>query len=371
MGAKNTNVLELVSGWEAVEQIFKCIFIGLWQFIKISVKRFWKGHRRKSLKDHSPVELTVDSSIGTHCYIKIMGVKYHYVASGPKNGQVVLILGDAPDNGNLWCPTWSAVVRRLMETGYYVVSLDLRGTGGSEGGARWDLSPPQAVAELSALMKAIGVSQAKPAVVIGFGIGGMLSWYLAHCHGHLISKMAVIGAPHPNLYWQNPPAVFCNGVLHFIQWPYLPERWLAEGELQDGENGRWASSRACDWTGALNYLRGAAWWRIRAGHLVEAPVLLVGATNGALLVVASTLHCSASKIRLVEKPDPTDEKLPAIMLDFLIETKDTAKKQPQEVSRSIIRGLLGAVADRGRELTSKLVNGACNVNSSLVLPVQG
>ncbi|XP_059053025.1 epoxide hydrolase 4-like [Achroia grisella] len=369
MGVKNNNVLEVVSGWEAVELIFKCVFIGLWQCIKISVKMLWKGHRRKLLRNHSTIELTVDSSIGTHCYIKVMGVKYHYVESGPKHGRIVLILGDAPDNGNLWGPTWPTVVRRLSETGYHVISLDLRGTGGSEGGARWDLSPPQAVEELSALMRALGVSQNKPAVVIGFGIGGMLSWYLAHCHGHLISKMAIIGALHPNLYWQNPP-VFCNGALHFVQWPYLPERWLAEGELQDGEDGRWTSSRACDWTGALNYIRGAAWWRIRSGHIVEAPVLLVGATTGAALVVASALHCSASKIRLVDKPDPTDEKLPAIVLDFLIEKKAPILKQPQEVSRSMLRGLLGAVADRGRELTSKLMHGT-NDNSSLVIPVQG
>ncbi|KAM3960061.1 LOW QUALITY PROTEIN: epoxide hydrolase 4 [Aphomia sociella] len=369
MGAKSNNVLEVISGWEAVELVFKCIFIGLWQVIKIFVKGLWKGHRRKSIRDHSPVELTVDSSIGTHCYIKIMGVKYHYVESGPKLGQVVLILGDAPDNGNLWAPTWSGVVRRLTETGYHVVSLDLRGTGGSESGKRRHL-PPRAVEELSTLMKALGVSQSRPAIVIGFGIGGMLTWYLAHCYDHLISKMVVIGAPHPNLYWQSPPAAFCNGALHFIQWPYLPERWLADGELEGGENGRWASSRACDWTGALNYVRGAAWWRIKPEHRVEVPSLLVGATTGAVLVVASALRCSASKIHLVEKPDPTDAELPKIVLEFLIDVKEpTVKSSPPEITRGLI-GLLGAVAGRGRELTNKLVHRSSESNS-LLLPVQG
>lgn len=41
--------------------------------------------------------------------------------------------------------------------------------------------------------------------------------YLAHCHTSLISKFCVIGAPHPNLYWQYPPAAFCDSALHFIQ----------------------------------------------------------------------------------------------------------------------------------------------------------
>lgn len=72
MGVKSEKVLDVVSGWEAVELIFKCVFVGLWQMIKLSVRRLWKGHRRKISKNRPPVELTIDSSIGIHCYIKIM-----------------------------------------------------------------------------------------------------------------------------------------------------------------------------------------------------------------------------------------------------------------------------------------------------------
>ncbi|XP_047531372.1 epoxide hydrolase 4-like isoform X2 [Vanessa atalanta] len=256
MGVKRKQVLDVVSGWESVELILKCVFVGLWQMIQLSVRRLWKGHRRKLSKNSPPVELTVDSSIGIHCYIKIMGVKYHYVETGPKNGQIVLILGDAPDNGDLWVPSWSSVVRRLAELGHHVITLDLRGNGASEPGDRIDLSPPRAVEELKSLLIALGVSESDPAVVIGFGIGGMLTWYLVHCEGSLVSKFAVIAAPHPNLYWQHPPAAFCHRSLHFIQWPYFPEKWLAEGAMQEGS--QWASSRARDWSGALNYVRSAA-----------------------------------------------------------------------------------------------------------------
>lgn len=114
----------------------------------------------------------------TKLYVKIIlqGVKYHYVETGPKTGGIVLILGDAPDAASLWVPSWSSVVRRLAENGYHVITLDLRGTGGSEGGHRSDLSPPKAVDELSALLAALGASGNNPAIVIGFGIGGMLAW---------------------------------------------------------------------------------------------------------------------------------------------------------------------------------------------------
>ncbi|XP_047025278.1 epoxide hydrolase 4-like isoform X1 [Helicoverpa zea] len=361
MGARNLKVLQVISGWQAVELILKCVFVGIWQIIEISVKGLWKGARRK-VKDTPPVELTIDSSVGTHCYIKVMGVKYHYVETGPRTGQKVLILKDAPDSGNLWGPNWANAVRRLAETDHHVMTLDLRGTGGSEGGSRSELSPPRAVEELSALLKALGVTENRPAVVIGFGVGGMLAWYLVHSRGPLISKFAVINAPHPNLYWQFPPAAFCHRVLHFIQmplninplyllqWPHFPERWFAEGELNDCD-GRWASSRACDWTGALNYIRGAAWWHVRPGLRTSAPALLVGDKDSAGQLVASAQHCTTSTLRLVTKPEPNSKELAVVLLDFLI----SKEKFIEEVPRGLMGRMFGAVADRGRELTARLV----------------
>uniref|UniRef100_A0AAU7BBM9 Membrane epoxide hydrolase n=1 Tax=Maruca vitrata TaxID=497515 RepID=A0AAU7BBM9_MARVT len=354
MGARNRKVLEVVTGWQAVELVLKCLFIGIWQIIQILVKRLWKGHRRKLVKNCPPVELTVDSSIGKHCYIKIMGVKYHYIASGPKSGQVVLILSDAPETEDLWSPTWTRVVKRLTDSGHHVVTLDLRGTGGSEGGTRSDLSPPRAVEEISMLMDALGVSEDKPAVLIGFGVGGMLTWYLAHCYGPLISKFAVVGAPHPNLYWQYPPATFCQGALHFIQWPHFPERWLADGELQGGEEGRWASSRARDWAGALNYVRGAAWWRVREGHRISCPGLLVGSHASAAQLVSSAQYCASSTLRLVARPGPSDKDLPAAVLDDLLDPPVSGRVE-EVPPRGLVGRVLGAVAGRGRELTARLV----------------
>ncbi|CAH2085017.1 unnamed protein product [Euphydryas editha] len=352
MSVKNQKVLDAVSGWEAVELIIKCVFVGLWQMIKLSVRRLWKGHRRKLSKNVPPVELTVDSSIGIHCYIKIMGVKYHYVETGPKYGKIVLILGDAPDTGDLWVPSWSSVVRRLAELGHHVITLDLRGTGASEPGDRSDLSPPRAVAELKFLLTTLGVSDTKPAIVIGFGIGGMLTWYLVHCEGSLVSKFAVVSAPHPNLYWQHPPAAFCDRSLHFIQWPYFPEKWLAEGAMQEGV--RWASSRARDWSGALNYVRGAAWYRIHPEHKVQARGLLVGDRDSAAQLVASAQFCAHPALRLLSNPNPRDKDLPRLVLDFLV----GKQKQPEDVPKGLMGRVLGAVADRGRELTARLASPA-------------
>lgn len=348
MGANSKKILQCVSGWQAVELILQCVILGAWQILQMSVLRLWRGHKRK-IKSVPSVELTVDSSVGTHCYIKVKGVKYHYVETGPRSGQPVLILKDAPDTGNLSGHNWVEMVRKLEDTHHHVVTLDLRGTGGSEGGRRSDLSPPRAVEELSTLLGALGVTENRQATVIGFGIGGMLTWYLVHSRGPLISKFAVISAPHPNLYWQYPPAPFCHKALHFIQWPHFPERWLADGELRSKEI-PWASCRACDWTGALNYVRGAAWWQIRTGFRTSPSALLVGDKESAAQLVASAQHCTTSTLRVVSKPEPGNKELTDILLDFLI-----AKEKLEEVPRGIMGRMFEAVADRGRVLTSKLV----------------
>ncbi|XP_050678846.1 epoxide hydrolase 4-like [Leptidea sinapis] len=348
MSVKNNKVIQTVSGWVAVEILFQCVIIGFWQLFQLALRRLWKGHRRKLSKNVPPVELAVDTSIGIHCYIIVQGVKYHYVETGPKNGQLVLILGDAPDIGNLWVPSWSSVVQRLAENGYHVVTLDLRGTGGSESGDRCDLSPPKAVEELAALLQALEVSENSPAIVIGFGIGGMLTWYLVHCQGAMIHKFIVVGAPHPNLYWQHPPAAFCHRSLHFIQWPHFPERWLAEMETRDGA--RWSRSRARDWSGALNYVRGAAWYRIHPDHKARPRGLLMGTKDNAAQLVASAQHCVTPAIRLVTKPEPGDKSLPPHVIDFIV----GRKKQVDEAPRGLVTRVLDAVADKGREFTARL-----------------
>ncbi|CAK1541884.1 unnamed protein product [Leptosia nina] len=348
MGVKDNGILQTVTGWPAIRLGLECIYLGLWQLLQLAIRRLWKGRRRKLSPSASPVELRVDSSIGRHCYIKIMGVKYHYVETGTKSGQLILILGDAPDTANLWVPSWSSAVRRMAENDYHIVTLDLRGSGGSEGGSRRDLTPPKAVEELTALLKALGVSESHPAIVIGFGIGGLLTWYLGHCHGSMVSKFIVAGAPHPNLYWQHPPSPFCLGSLHFIQWPHFPERWLAESETR-GDT-KWASSRARDWSGALNYVRGAAWYRVHPEHKVQARGLLIGTKDSAAQLVASAQYCASPALRLVAKPEPADKDIPPLVLDFII----GKKKQVEEIPRGLVTRMLGAVADRGRELTARL-----------------
>ena len=55
MGVNSGYILQAISGWDAVELIFKCVFIGLWQVIQLTARRLWKGHRRKLSEDFPPV----------------------------------------------------------------------------------------------------------------------------------------------------------------------------------------------------------------------------------------------------------------------------------------------------------------------------
>lgn len=72
MSGKTRRILQGISGWESVQLLIKCCFLGLFELIRIAFTKLWKGPRRKLSKKYPRVQVTVDSSIGTHCYIKIL-----------------------------------------------------------------------------------------------------------------------------------------------------------------------------------------------------------------------------------------------------------------------------------------------------------
>ncbi|GBP90286.1 hypothetical protein EVAR_47618_1 [Eumeta japonica] len=127
------------------------------------------------------------------------------------------------------------------------------------------------------------------------------------------------------------------------RWPMLPERWLAEG----------ARLRARDWSGALNYIRGAAWWRIRRGSRVDPPALLVGPRegNGAAQIVASAEYCASPTLRLVTRAHAAEHEVLPVIEEFLIH-EDKSAMQSVESSKGLMGRVFGAVAGRGRELSA-------------------
>ncbi|MGH9898324.1 MAG: alpha/beta fold hydrolase, partial [Pyrinomonadaceae bacterium] len=68
------------------------------------------------------------NQIFTHNYAKANGIRLHYVAGGPTNGQMVVLLHGWPQT---WY-TWRRVMPALTEAGYRVVAVDYRGAGESE-----------------------------------------------------------------------------------------------------------------------------------------------------------------------------------------------------------------------------------------------
>lgn len=83
----------------------------------------------------------------------------------------------------------------LVEAGFRVAALDLRGYGASDkppGG--YDLD--NAAADVSGVIRSLGDEHA---VVVGHDLGGAVAWALAALHSERVWALATISAPHPSL----------------------------------------------------------------------------------------------------------------------------------------------------------------------------
>jgi pimeloyl-ACP methyl ester carboxylesterase len=156
-----------------------------------------------------------------HGRVSANGIQLHTVSCG--EGPLVVLLHGFPE---FWW-SWRHQLVALAESGHRAVAVDLRGYGDSDKPPRgydlWTLA-----GDVAGLIRALGERQA---VVVGHDWGGLIGWTLTALHPRLVSRLAVLGAPHPlvlrRLGWRAPRAVG-DGWRHAlgVQVPMLPERSL-------------------------------------------------------------------------------------------------------------------------------------------------
>lgn len=125
-----------------------------------------------------------------HRYVAANGARFHLAETGV--GPLVIFLHGFPQ---FWW-TWRGQVPVVGEVGYRAVAMDLRGYGASDkppsGYSQWNLA-----ADVASVIRALGESDA---VVVGHGVGGTLAWTLAYLYPEQVRAIAVVGAPHPNIW---------------------------------------------------------------------------------------------------------------------------------------------------------------------------
>jgi pimeloyl-ACP methyl ester carboxylesterase len=110
-----------------------------------------------------------------------------------------------------------------------VVAPDLRGYGASD-------KPPRGYdgytlsSDIAGMVRALGAPEA---ALVGHDWGGMLAWTVATLHPGLVSRLAVVGMPHPlrlrSALLRDPRQSRASSYIAGFQLPRLPEARLRDG----------------------------------------------------------------------------------------------------------------------------------------------
>jgi pimeloyl-ACP methyl ester carboxylesterase len=158
-------------------------------------------------------------------WAKTNGIRLHYRAAG--EGPVVLLLHGFPEFSYSWRYQLSA----LAAAGYRAVAPDLRGWGQTDKPRGVDgYTVPTLMQDLLGLVRHLGVEQIH---LVGHDWGGVLAWFLAHHHPHIVQSVTVLNAPHPAGYTQvlrsHPSQLLRSWYVLFFQLPWVPEWCLRMG----------------------------------------------------------------------------------------------------------------------------------------------
>ncbi|PSN36565.1 hypothetical protein C0J52_09140 [Blattella germanica] len=355
-----------ISFWDSVKLHLFAFICGLWIIFKRFAQWAFTPDFFKIQKRDNPPPCLVDSTLGHHSYMKLKGVKLHYVESGDRDKPLLLLLHGFPD---CWL-SWRNQIPVLAQH-YRVVSLDLKGFGDSDKPVwRRSYRVDTLLCELKEFVIALGVTNC---TVIGHDLGAMLGWYLIHQYPDLIKKFVAISCPHPNVYWSDLPqgSAFNTRWVHFSQLPYLPEIDALKGdisiinqcfhhlhkknsqEITFMEAYKYAFSRKEDWTGPINYYRNLPFSRVSEdSKKVEVPCLLITGNRDQFIhlesVVKSTDYVQKFTLKIAdgaghfphqEMPDSVNKML----LSFLIvpDVRRTVEKTP---SKGLVNLMFGAVS---------------------------
>ncbi len=155
-----------------------------------------------------------------HHYVHANGTRLHVVASG--TGEPVLLLHGFPETHR----SWDLQVPALVDAGYRVLALDLRGYGASD--------RPKDGYDLDTLARdVVGVATELcdgPVALVGHDWGGAIAWHVAAHHAKAISRAVILAGPHPARMAEalrgSRQQLKKSWYMFFFQLPALPELWL-------------------------------------------------------------------------------------------------------------------------------------------------
>ncbi|CAH1737094.1 unnamed protein product [Aphis gossypii] len=401
------NVVVSISVSESLKMFSLSVVWGSWIMVKnavaLAVRPLWSNdtghgnHKRSAANDDAvataagkaigrralirdrPPPCLFDAVYGAHLYVKVKGVKLHYVECGDPKGEIVLLLHGFP---SCWI-SWHHQIPTLSEH-FRVIAVDLKGFGDSDKpSARKSYRVEILIEELVMFLSMLGVDGHNKCHVIGHDLGALLGWYLVNLWPNYVSKFVAISCPHPNVHWEYlPPSSFFNkNWIYFSQLPYLPEMDALQSDLkiinqcyqhlsktkQSDDLSyidayKYTFSRTEDWTGAINYFRNLPFYRIEPRNsndslnkeedMLQVPCLLITGSNDVSVkmesFIKSTEFLKTSTVRIIDNashfPHQEQPKLVNDLLtSYLVRVKNVQKELQPQNSGGIVGRMKGIV----------------------------
>jgi epoxide hydrolase 4 len=184
-------------------------------------------------------------------------VTLNAVASGPKNGPVVVLLHGFPE---FWY-SWHKQIDPLAAAGFRVIVPDQRGYNKSSkpSGVR-SYALTELVSDVIAIADEFGQERI---FLAGHDWGAAVAWSVALLHPNRVARLAILNVPHPSVMrrylMKNRSQRRKSWYMFFFQLPYLPEAFLSASNFRRGAASLAGSSRPGTFSPDDLALYRAAW----------------------------------------------------------------------------------------------------------------
>ena len=189
-------------------------------------------------------------------------VGLHAIASGPKDGPVVLLLHGFPE---FWYG-WRRQIEPLAAASFRVIVPDQRGYNLSSkpsGVAAYALT--ELVSDVIAIADQLGREKI---FLAGHDWGAAVAWSAALLHPQRIAKLTVLNVPHPSVMRKflstRPRQLLRSWYMFFFQLPWLPEALFSAFKFRVGSRALLRSSRPGTFSAEDLEQYRAAWFQPRA-----------------------------------------------------------------------------------------------------------